>query len=101
VEAIDYCNCGVLLVFRCSREAGLRGMERVVLTSIIAVDDAKYQGPHEHDDNGWPAVIIGWGTAPDCCNVVPIDLDDVVEGNLQDWNSKANSQVDCHLSSLR
>lgn len=60
-------------------------------TGIIAVDEAEDQWPHEHDDNGWPAVVIGWGTAAYCCDVVPIGLDDIVQGNLQNRDSKANS----------
>lgn len=47
-------------------------------TSIIAIDEAEDKWPHEHDDNGRPTIIIGWGTATDCCDVVSIDLDDIM-----------------------
>jgi hypothetical protein len=69
-------------------------------TSIAAIDEAEDQWPHEHDDNGWPAVIIRWRTATDCSDVVPIGLYDIVQGNLQDWNTKADGYIDGYFSSL-
>lgn len=66
-------------------------MESMERTCVVTCNQAENQWPHEHDNNCWPAVIIRWFTAPDNGDVVPIDLDDIVQSNLQDRDSEADS----------